>query len=175
MAFGPPLTTTLRRRLALSDVPKAVTLAPSPERRTGSRGCSCDSRASKQAKLPQRGGRGLNLHAGESGLGREDLAIMPGMGARPAPHATDSSRRLSPCPRNAFRLAVRDFDGVVAMYHDQATIPMKRCPEAAQRVPAAHRGRAWTMARRTTAPSASTPTRAEWSGVQLARALASSR
>lgn len=70
----------------------------------------------------------LNPHAGESTLlGDEEVkAIVPGI--------NDAKKRLAGKARitgpvgaeTAFRLAARgDFDGVVAMYHDQATIPMK--------------------------------------------------
>ncbi len=73
----------------------------------------------------------LNPHAGEGGLlgGEERTRIAPGIDA--------ARRRLAasrieatiegPIPaESAFRLALsRRWDGVVAMYHDQATIPMK--------------------------------------------------
>jgi 4-hydroxythreonine-4-phosphate dehydrogenase len=74
---------------------------------------------------------GLNPHAGEQGLlGHEEISlIMPGM--------RDARRRLSRARLSAAldgpigaETAVRKayagaFDAVVAMYHDQATIPMK--------------------------------------------------
>lgn len=74
---------------------------------------------------------GLNPHAGEGGLlGDEETSrIAPGIQlakerARRAALDVELSGPLG--AESAFRLA-RDgvFDGVVAMYHDQATIPMK--------------------------------------------------
>jgi 4-hydroxythreonine-4-phosphate dehydrogenase len=74
---------------------------------------------------------GLNPHAGEAGLlGDEELrAIAPGLhAARLRLEVAGIEAELSgPMgAESAFRLA-RDgaYDGVVAMYHDQATIPMK--------------------------------------------------
>jgi 4-hydroxythreonine-4-phosphate dehydrogenase len=73
----------------------------------------------------------LNPHAGESGLlGREETkAILPGiaLARRRAKRAGVACEIEGPIPaETAFRLAVRgDYAGVVAMYHDQATIPMK--------------------------------------------------
>jgi 4-hydroxythreonine-4-phosphate dehydrogenase len=73
----------------------------------------------------------LNPHAGEGGLlGREEAeVIVPGIAlarqrARRAGVACDL---IGPVPaETAFRVAARGgYDGVVAMYHDQATIPMK--------------------------------------------------
>ena len=76
---------------------------------------------------------GLNPHAGEAGrLGREEItAISPGIVAARA--RLGSARRKvvleGPVPaETAFRKAAREdgaYEGVVAMYHDQATIPMK--------------------------------------------------
>jgi 4-hydroxythreonine-4-phosphate dehydrogenase len=73
----------------------------------------------------------LNPHAGEAGLlGNEETT-------RIAPGITVARRRLrgahidaaieGPIPaESAFRLALgRKWDGIAAMYHDQATIPMK--------------------------------------------------
>ena len=74
---------------------------------------------------------GLNPHAGESGLlGKEETErIVPGMIAARERliNAGISAELLGPVPaESAFRLAVGGkFAGVVAMYHDQATIPMK--------------------------------------------------
>lgn len=81
-----------------------------------------------------RGGRvrvavaSLNPHAGEDGLwGKEERrAILPGI--RAARRALNGSVSLvGPLgAETAFRKAYAgEYDGVVAMYHDQATIPMK--------------------------------------------------
>jgi 4-hydroxythreonine-4-phosphate dehydrogenase len=79
-------------------------------------------------KRPRLAVASLNPHAGESELlgGEERTAILPGIVA---------ARRLlgkavavlGPIgAETAYRHAVRgSYDGVVAMYHDQATIPMK--------------------------------------------------
>jgi 4-hydroxythreonine-4-phosphate dehydrogenase len=73
----------------------------------------------------------LNPHAGEGGLlGREEAArIAPGIErARARLRASGVEASLEgPVPaESAFRLALAHrWDGVVAMYHDQATIPMK--------------------------------------------------
>jgi 4-hydroxythreonine-4-phosphate dehydrogenase len=74
---------------------------------------------------------GLNPHAGEAGLlGREEeRRIAPGIArARERLRAERIAATVDgPVPaESAFRLAVaKRWDGVVAMYHDQATIPMK--------------------------------------------------
>jgi 4-hydroxythreonine-4-phosphate dehydrogenase len=73
----------------------------------------------------------LNPHAGEGGLlGHEErTSIRPGMALARArlAKAVVAATIEGPVPaETAFRLAVaRRWDGVVAMYHDQATIPMK--------------------------------------------------
>lgn len=70
----------------------------------------------------------LNPHAGESELlgGEEARAIAPGI-ADAARILGKSARLLGPIgAETAYRKAAAgDYDGVVAMYHDQATIPMK--------------------------------------------------
>lgn len=73
----------------------------------------------------------LNPHAGEGGLlGHEEgRAIAPGIEAARARLQKEhvEAELFGPVPaETAFRRAVAgDYDGVVAMYHDQATIPMK--------------------------------------------------
>jgi len=73
----------------------------------------------------------LNPHAGESGLlgNEENEAITPGMEvARRRMKASKIAIDLvGPVPaESAFRIAASGgFAAVVAMYHDQATIPMK--------------------------------------------------
>jgi 4-hydroxythreonine-4-phosphate dehydrogenase len=74
---------------------------------------------------------GLNPHAGEGGLlGREESGrIGPGIDRAQARLRRAGIRAEIAGPvgaESAFRLALaRRWDGVVAMYHDQATIPMK--------------------------------------------------
>jgi 4-hydroxythreonine-4-phosphate dehydrogenase len=75
----------------------------------------------------------LNPHAGEGGLlgSEEQTRITPGIVAARARLRADGIAATieGPVPaESAFRLAMaraRRWDGVVAMYHDQATIPMK--------------------------------------------------
>jgi 4-hydroxythreonine-4-phosphate dehydrogenase len=74
---------------------------------------------------------GLNPHAGEGGLlGREENArIRPGIARARVRLGRSRIPAVIEGPvgsETAFRLALaRRWDGVVAMYHDQATIPMK--------------------------------------------------
>jgi 4-hydroxythreonine-4-phosphate dehydrogenase len=74
---------------------------------------------------------GLNPHAGEAGLfGDEELRVItPAMraAARLPPFADGKVELLGPIPaETAFRIAAGgELDGVVAMLHDQATIPSK--------------------------------------------------
>jgi 4-hydroxythreonine-4-phosphate dehydrogenase len=79
-------------------------------------------------KRPHLAVASLNPHAGESELlgGEEARAIAPGM-ARAARALGKAVRLTGPLgAETAYRKAsVGGFDGVVAMYHDQATIPMK--------------------------------------------------
>jgi len=70
----------------------------------------------------------LNPHAGEHGrIGNEETRIAAGMRAAKKRLGRRRVELVGPVPaETAFRLAARgDYDGVVAMYHDQATIPMK--------------------------------------------------
>ena len=128
MAFATPeLTTALvTTHLPIARVPKAIT-AKSVAR-------ACFWLGDHLARTPGKPGPiavcGLNPHAGERGmLGTEEVHIERGMElararAKKAGIALDL---VGPLPaESAFRLAQRGaFRGVVAMYHDQATIPMK--------------------------------------------------
>jgi 4-hydroxythreonine-4-phosphate dehydrogenase len=73
----------------------------------------------------------LNPHAGEGGLlgAEERRTLLPGIARARARLARDGIEATvdGPVPaETAFRLALAHrWDGVVAMYHDQATIPMK--------------------------------------------------
>ena len=69
----------------------------------------------------------LNPHAGEHGrIGRDETRIAAGI-ALAKKRVGRRAEIAGPIPaETAFRLAARgEWDGVVAMYHDQATIPMK--------------------------------------------------
>jgi 4-hydroxythreonine-4-phosphate dehydrogenase len=70
----------------------------------------------------------LNPHAGEHGrIGDEETRIAAGIALARKRLGRRRVRVAGPIPaETAFRLAARgEWDGVVAMYHDQATIPMK--------------------------------------------------
>jgi 4-hydroxythreonine-4-phosphate dehydrogenase len=75
----------------------------------------------------------LNPHAGEGGLlgDEEGAAIVPGMNLARKRLAEDgiAGTLIGPVPAESALRRARgkdaDFDAVVAMYHDQATIPMK--------------------------------------------------
>lgn len=80
------------------------------------------------AQCPKLAVCSLNPHAGESGLlgNEESETICPGIAA--AGEALGRSAKVTgPIgAETAYRLGVLgEYDGVVAMYHDQATIPMK--------------------------------------------------
>jgi len=129
MAFwSPALTTALvTTHLALADVPRAVT----PARVASAAYWLAWLLARDKRRAPRVAVASLNPHAGEGGLlGREETTrVVPGM-IRAKARLRASRLRATlegPIPaESAFRLAVAGrWDGVVAMYHDQATIPMK--------------------------------------------------
>jgi 4-hydroxythreonine-4-phosphate dehydrogenase len=130
MAFhAPELTTALATtHLPLSAVPRAVT--PAAVARATFWLAELLARLAP-TKAPRIAVCAMNPHAGESGrLGREETTrIAPGIArARERLAAARVRAEVSgPVPaESAMRLgAAGAFDGVVAMYHDQATIPMK--------------------------------------------------
>ena len=69
---------------------------------------------------------GLNPHAGEGGpIGREEIDVIAPGGRRAARRrASRSPARLRPTPCSTPRRA-RAYDAAIAMYHDQALIPVK--------------------------------------------------
>jgi 4-hydroxythreonine-4-phosphate dehydrogenase len=139
MAFwSPALVTSLATtHLPLSRVPRAITSAAVA--RAAYWLAWLLSRVNRRA--PRVAVAALNPHAGEGGLlGQEERTrITPGIAsARARLRAAGIVATLEgPIPaESAFRLALvadperrrrpgRRWDGVVAMYHDQATIPMK--------------------------------------------------
>jgi 4-hydroxythreonine-4-phosphate dehydrogenase len=129
MAFwSPSLTTALvTTHIALARVPRAVTPAL-VSRATYWLAWLLSRTASRSPRVVV---AGLNPHAGEGGLlGREERTrIAPGIvRARARLRASRIDATIDgPAPaESAFRLAAAGrWDGVVAMYHDQATIPMK--------------------------------------------------
>lgn len=129
MAFWSPslVTSLVTTHLPLARVPRAVT--PSAVARATY--WLAWLLANVSPKAPRVAVAGLNPHAGEGGLlgGEEKAAIVPGIvRARARLKAAHIDAAIDgPIPaESAFRLAlVRSWDGVTAMYHDQATIPMK--------------------------------------------------
>jgi 4-hydroxy-L-threonine phosphate dehydrogenase PdxA len=89
------------------------------------------ARLATRGKRPRVAVVSLNPHAGEGGLlgGEEARAIVPGiaLARKRAARAGVRCDFAGPVPaETAFRVAAAGgYDGVVAMYHDQATIPMK--------------------------------------------------
>jgi 4-hydroxythreonine-4-phosphate dehydrogenase len=129
MAFwSPALVTSLATtHLPLSRVPRALTAA-----RVASAAFWLGWLLSRLSRRRRRVAvAALNPHAGEGGLlgSEERTRIVPGIARARARlrRARVSVALEGPIPaESAFRLALaRRWDGVVAMYHDQATIPMK--------------------------------------------------
>jgi len=122
--FSTALVTT---HLALAKVPRAITTA-SVESATFFLGELLSKISKKKIRVAV---AGLNPHAGEHGLfGREEIErISPAIVNVRARFAKSKLpvEVFGPVPaESAFRLAMNGkYDGVVAMYHDQATIPMK--------------------------------------------------
>ena len=136
MAFAAESLTTalVTTHLPLSKVPRAIT----PARVATATFWLADllarlggARPGEHGDRPKIAVASLNPHAGEGGLlGREEAeAILPGMtlARARARKARVACEIIGPVPaETAFRKAVQGaFAGVVAMYHDQATIPMK--------------------------------------------------
>jgi 4-hydroxythreonine-4-phosphate dehydrogenase len=123
-AAGPLVTSLVTTHLPLSSVPKAVTPA------------SVSDASYYLGELLLALGKvrpniavcSLNPHAGESELlgAEERRAIVPGM-ALAQRRLGRRAKLLGPIgAETAYRKAAAGgYDGVVAMYHDQATIPMK--------------------------------------------------
>jgi 4-hydroxythreonine-4-phosphate dehydrogenase len=129
MAFwSNTLTTALvTTHLPLAHVPRAIT----PAAVASSTFWLADLLATLGGKRPRVAVASLNPHAGEGGLlGREEATrIVPGMVKARArlERAGIDAEIVGPVPaETAMRLAnAGKLSGVVAMYHDQATIPMK--------------------------------------------------
>ena len=127
--LGPRLCVALvTTHLAIADVPAAIT-APRVMRSVRHLGAALTQLFPGRTRSLVVAG--LNPHAGEAGLfGREELEVIaPAVAAlRAEPLFADDSVRLSgPLPaESVFRAAERgEIDGVVAMFHDQATIASK--------------------------------------------------
>jgi 4-hydroxythreonine-4-phosphate dehydrogenase len=129
MAFwSKTLTTALvTTHLPLAAVPRAIT----PAAVASATFWLADLLATLGEGRPRVAVASLNPHAGEGGLlGREEATrIVPGMAKARArlARANVDAEIVGPVPaETAIRLAhAGELSGVVAMYHDQATIPMK--------------------------------------------------
>ncbi len=123
-AAGPLVTSLVTTHLPLSQVPRALT----PRGVADSAFYLAELLLAVGKKNPKIAICSLNPHAGESELlGQEERrAIVPGIRAA-ARRLGRRAELLGPIgAETAFRKAVAGtYEGVVAMYHDQATIPMK--------------------------------------------------
>lgn len=123
-AAGPLVTSLVTTHLPLAKVPKALTPLGVSEA-TIQLGELLLALGRKRPKIAV---CSLNPHAGEGELlGHEErTAILPGIRAA-AKRLARRAELLGPIgAETAFRKAAAgDYQGVVAMYHDQATIPMK--------------------------------------------------
>jgi len=123
-AAGPLVTSLVTTHLPLSKVPKALT----PLGVGDSAFQLAELLLALGKKRPKIAVCSLNPHAGESELlGQEErTAIVPGMRAAQK-RLGRRAELLGPVgAETAFRKALAGaYQGVVAMYHDQATIPMK--------------------------------------------------
>jgi 4-phospho-D-threonate 3-dehydrogenase / 4-phospho-D-erythronate 3-dehydrogenase len=127
--LGPRLCVALvTTHLSIAEVPAAIT-APRVMRSVRHLGAALEQLHPERVRSLVVAG--LNPHAGEAGLfGREEIEVIePAIAAlKLEPLFADDSVRLSgPAPaESVFRAAERgDIDGVVAMFHDQATIASK--------------------------------------------------
>jgi 4-hydroxythreonine-4-phosphate dehydrogenase len=123
--WSPVLSTSLvTTHLPVSKVPRALD-ARGVERATLA---LVDLLRATEVRRPRVAIASLNPHAGESGLlgGEEARAIAPGI-ERAARVAGRRAVLVGPVGAETAMRRARDgeYDGVVAMYHDQATIPMK--------------------------------------------------
>ena len=123
-AAGPLVTSLATTHVPIAKVPRALT-AQSVYEATFHLGELLLALGKKRPKVAV---CSLNPHAGESELlGQEErLAIVPGM-RKAAKRLGRSVELVGPIgAETAYRKAVAGaYQGVVAMYHDQATIPMK--------------------------------------------------
>ena len=123
-AAGPLVTSLVTTHLPIAKVPRAIT----PHAVADAAFYLSELLLALGKVRPKIAVCSLNPHAGESELlgAEERLAIVPGI-ARAARRLGKRAQLLGPIgAETAFRKAVSGvYDGVVAMYHDQATIPMK--------------------------------------------------
>ncbi len=118
------VTSLVTTHLPLTKVPRAVT----PKKVTTAIVALAELLTSLGARLPKIAVCSLNPHAGESALlgGEEDKSIVPGIEAA-RQRLGKTVELIGPIgAETAYRKAQgRVYNGVVGMYHDQATIPTK--------------------------------------------------
>jgi 4-hydroxythreonine-4-phosphate dehydrogenase len=123
-AAGPLVTSLVTTHLPLAKVPQAIT----PRAVSEATFFLGELLLALGKKKPKIAVCSLNPHAGESELlgGEERRAILPGILAAQR-RLGNLAQPMGPIgAETAFRKAVAGvYQGVVAMYHDQATIPMK--------------------------------------------------
>lgn len=123
-AAGPLVTSLVTTHLPIAKVPSALTPSGVSEASIS----LAELLLALGKKQPKLAVCSLNPHAGESELlgDEERRAIVPGIRAAQAKLGRKAKVFGPIGAETAFRKAVAgDYEGVVAMYHDQATIPMK--------------------------------------------------
>ncbi|WP_157271836.1 4-hydroxythreonine-4-phosphate dehydrogenase PdxA [Azohydromonas aeria] len=119
LAHGDMRVTHVTTHCALAEVPKRIT----PQRLRRVFDVTLDAMRALGIEQPRVAVAGLNPHCGEGGiLGTEDDAII-------APVIREYAARglVGPVPGDTvfIKLRARQFDAVVAMFHDQGHIPLK--------------------------------------------------
>ncbi len=121
LAHGPMRVSHVTTHVALEDVPRLLT----PERLRRVIDLTHQALCDLGLERPRLAVAALNPHAGEGGLfGRQDIDVT-------APVIADYQRAgldvTGPVPGDTVfvKLRARQFDAVVAMYHDQGHIPVK--------------------------------------------------
>lgn len=119
LAHGDMRVTHVTTHCALSEVPKRIT----PQRLRRVFDVTLDAMRALGLEQPRVAVAGLNPHCGEGGiLGTEDDAVI-------APVIKEYAERglVGPIPGDTvfIKLRARQYDAVVAMFHDQGHIPVK--------------------------------------------------
>ena len=121
LAHGPMRVTHVTTHCAIADVPGRIT----PVRLRRVLDVTLDALQCLGLEKPRLGVAGLNPHAGEGGiLGKEDDCII----APIIREYVDKGHDITgPVPGDTvfIKLRARQFDAVVAMFHDQGHIPVK--------------------------------------------------
>jgi 4-phospho-D-threonate 3-dehydrogenase / 4-phospho-D-erythronate 3-dehydrogenase len=121
LAHGSMRVSHVTTHCALADVPRRVT----PQRLRRVFDVTLDALHALGVERPRIGVAGLNPHAGEGGiLGKEDETVIAPVIAEYAGRGVDIT---GPVPGDIvfIKLKARQFDAVVAMFHDQGHIPVK--------------------------------------------------